>query len=264
MKKRWLIASVVTAAVVLGVFGTSVFGGPEIHEKQPLVYAPSGEIIELQDRAGFIAANARAESDGTQDVPVYRRADILRDNDVVFFLGRDSGFYRSMSVRFDVFDRIEALFPSTAIRKASDGDHIYVMYDTEKGERLFLFFSQNKNDYRTVDGFPILMVKRLSHDDFAAVKVGDSIDSVGAVDPVIAEYRALFDSGNDTAVENYAKLGAPPTSVHLLTDGVLKIEYARKPGVGYVITKMVFSADFVLEGLDGKTSYRIAEVDYVK
>jgi len=264
VKKKWRIVTAVGAVCVVLALAGAAYADRQIHEKHPLVQAPSGEIVHLQNRANFVATYARAEKDGPMEVPAYKSADLLKNNNMSFFLGRDSGFYKSMNSRLDLFDGIETLFPSTALRKATDGDHVYVMYDTEKGERLFLFFSKAKNDYLTVDGFPILMAKKLSHDDFGRLKMGDSIDSVAAIDPVVVEYQALFDTGDDKAVEAYAKLGAPPTSVHLLSDGVLKIVYSRKPSGGYVISDMVYREDFVLQGLDGATCYKIADADFVK
>jgi hypothetical protein len=265
MTRRWRVAVVATTVcVVLGVAGASALAAAQLHRKQQQVEAPSGEIVHLENRAEFIATHSHSEKDGAVEVPAYKSGELLMDNSMTFFLGRDSGFYRSMNARTDLFDTIETLFPSTALRKGKDGDHVYVMYDTEDGERLFLFFSGSKNKYRTVDGFPILMAKALAYGDFAALKVGDNMDAVSKLDPVVAKYKAVFDTGKDEAIEFYANLGAPPTTVHLLTDGVLKIEYARKAGVGYVITDLVYSPDFTLEGLDGQTNYAIAKADYVK
>jgi hypothetical protein len=265
MRKRWRIVIVVAATLVLGSAGASALAITQVHEKQPLATTPSGGIIDLDNRTDFVQAHARPMSAESLNVPVYRQSELVTNNESSFFLGRDSGFYRFRNLRFDLFDRIETLFPSTAIRLADDAmSSIYVMYDTDKGQRLFLFFSKTKNDYLTVDGFPILMAKRLSSSDFASLRVGDGMDAVAAIDPAADEYRPLFDSGNDTVLENYTKMGAPPTSIHLLTDGVLKVEYARDKNLGYVITQLVFAEDFVLQGLDGKTCYRVADADYVK
>lgn len=53
------------------------------------------------------------------------------------------------------------------------------------------------------------------------------------------------------------------TSVHVLTDGILKIEYDRTDDMEYVIKNIVHNEDFILDGLDGQPCYRIHEIDYV-
>ena len=51
--------------------------------------------------------------------------------------------------------------------------------------------------------------------------------------------------------------------MHLLTDGILKIEYQRDSALGYAITDIIYSEDFGLDGLYGETCYRITVADYV-
>ncbi len=55
-------------------------------------------------------------------VPIYEEASLLEANDYCFELGRDSGYYRDFSARGYFFDRIQALFPSTAMRETADGE----------------------------------------------------------------------------------------------------------------------------------------------
>lgn len=106
------------------------------------------------------------------------------------------------------------------------------------------------------------MKKKLSHEKFAGLTVSDGIAKVESVDPVSKVYREMFDRVSDDAVEKRTSLGMPPTSVHLLTDGILKIEYRRDNALGYAITDLAYRPDFVLAGLAGKTCYRIDEGDY--
>jgi hypothetical protein len=217
-----------------------------------------------EERAAFIASSAKVAQDGALGVPVYRADDLLVDNEACFALGVDHGHRAAMSLRFDTFKRLETIFPSSAIRKLGGGGTIYVVYDIESEGRLFVFFSEDKSRYAFVDGYPILMKEELSYHAFEPLAVGDGIDKVQAIDPAVLRYREHFDSFNDIAIANYMELGMPPTSVHLLTDGILKIEYRRDPVLGYVITNMVYNADFVLDGFDGKTCYEIEAVDYVE
>jgi hypothetical protein len=115
----------------------------------------------------------------------------------------------------------------------------------------------------TLDGFPVIMQKKLAYQDFADIQTGDNINKVGSIDPVIPQYVEFFDSSSDAALKGYIGIGAGPTSIHLLTDGILKIEYERTGDDDYVITNIVYSEDFVLDGLFGETCYRISELDYV-
>lgn len=236
-----------------------------ICHRQPETDPVTGELVLLEDYRGFIAEHKRTAEAGPLEVPVYSEDELLqvRQNYMTIYLGRDSGLCSQRSLRFDSFRKILAVYPNTAIRESADGSYIYAMYDTDLGGRLYLFFSKEK-DYRFVDGFPVLMKNKLSYQDFASLKVGDGIEEVARVDSVADVYRRQsFDRLNDAAVENYTKRGTPPTSIHLLSDGILKIQYARDSTMGYVITDIVYSPDFVLQGFDGKTNYKIDEMDYV-
>jgi len=260
-KMRMIIIVGVVALLVVG--GGVAYGVAVNHERQLEVNPATGAVMILENYRGFITEQAKPAQAGALEVPIYSESMLVEQKEWTIFLGRDSGYLRDANVRPDGFAKIETKFPSEAIRESADGSYIYVMYDTDAGARLYLFFSREK-EYHFVDGFPVLMNARLSYQDLAGLKVGDSMDIVEGIDPVIAVYRRLFDTGNDIVLENYTKRGAPPTSIHLLSDGILKIEYARNANDGYTITNLTYSPDFVLDGLDGKTCYRIAEVDYVK
>ncbi len=160
------------------------------------------------------------------------------------------------------FQHLELVFPSKAVRMLDDG-MIYVMYDTESDGRVFIFFSEEKTRYAFVDGYPVLMKKTLSYEDFESLAVGDGIEQVQEIDPIVLKYGERLDTLNDTALANYRVRGRLPTSVHLLTDGILKIEYERDPELGYAITDIIYSQDFVLDGFNGETCYRIVDADYV-
>jgi hypothetical protein len=268
----------IRSIIIISVLGLLVLGGgvaywlgvtsekqPEVtnNEKQPESDAVASRMMYLEDYRGYIAEHARTAEAGALEVPTYAEDELVMRNGTRFFLGRDSGFYKDTSVRFDLFRGVLAWFPSTALRESADGSYIYVMYDTDLGGRLYLFFSKAR-DYLFVDGFPVLMRNRLSHQDFAGIKVGDSIKAVIGIDSVTDIYRGMFDTGNDIVIENYIKMGAPPTTIHLLSDGILKIEYRRDADKDYTVTDLTWSPDFVLDGFEGQTCYRIEELDYVK
>lgn len=261
MRKHTVI--IVSVILILCAGAGAAYAVSAIQDKQPVGEDPVGRLESGEERVGFISDNVKDSGAGALEVPVYYDSTILEDNDYSFELGRDSGYYKDFSSHGYFFDRIEALFPSRAIRQSRDGSYIYVMYDTDRGARIFLFFSKGKDDYFSLNGFPVVMERKLAYSEFAGLQVGDSISEVVAVDPVADRYRQHFDLGNDIYLENLTQRGAPPTSVHLLSDGILKIEYTRNSDDDYTITNLVYSPDFILDGLDGKTCYLIAEVDYV-
>jgi hypothetical protein len=261
MRKRTVI--IVCVILILCAGAGTAYAVSTIQDKQPVGEDPVGRLGSGEERDAFISGNVKGSGAGALDVPVYFDSTILEDNDYCFELGRDSGYYKDFSSHGYFFDRIEALFPSRAIRQSDDGNYIYVMYDTEREARIFLFFSKGKDDYFALSGFPVVMERKLEYSEFTGLQVGDSISEVIAVDPVADRYRQHFELGNDIYLENLTQRGAPPTSIHLLSDGILKIEYTRNSDDDYAITNLVYSPDFVVDGLDGKTCYLIAEVDYV-
>jgi hypothetical protein len=261
--KRHLVMIVVAVALVLAAGGAVAYAVTALQEKQPEV-GGGVEPGAVDDPSSVIAEKAVDAGSGQLAVPVYREEVLVRENERCFGLGLDSGFYRNFGFRPDSFERLQALFPSDAIRRTADGRSVYVMYDTDDGGRLYVFFSGEKNGYLFEDGFPILMKETLSYKDFEGLAVGDSLGEVESIDPAAAVYKGSFDAANDLALENWTKMGAPPTSVHLLTDGIVKIEYRRDSELGYAITNIVYAADFVLEGFNGKTCYKIDEADYVQ
>ena len=88
-----------------------------------------------------------------------------------------------------------------------------------------------------------------------------------AVDPTAKFVKTMNDRITDASVENYAEnWGQPITTVHLLTDGIMKITYERSGEEGdyrYTVTNIEYHENFELDGIAGITNYRIAETDYV-
>lgn len=67
----------------------------------------------------------------------------------------------------------------------------------------------------------------------------------------------------ETYYERNRKNGVCFSSLHLLSDGILKIDYDRK-GEDYIVCDITYGEDFVLEGKYGETCYKIFIEDYVK
>ena len=143
------------------------------------------------------------------------------------------------------------------------GDYLYLVYDTDNNTRLYLFFSKKKSLGVLTDGFPIIMKKKLAYKDFSSLQPGHNMRKVEEIDPVIPLYRRVFDEATDHVLKLNKERGIYLTSVHLLTDGILKIEYYRTDDREYIIRNIVYNEDFVLNGLDGQTCYRIHDEDYV-
>ena len=260
--KRTLILVLVAAFVLIAGGATAYAAATTIHEKQPAV--GDGLMPGVDDPTALLAGKAAPAGSGPVNVPAYGETSLINQNELCFILGVDNGYYKNREPRQATFEFLQTLFPSDAIRRTADGENVYVMYDTDAGGRLYVFYSGEKNHYMFEDGFPILMKKRLVHEEFAGLAIGDGIAEVERVDPAASVYREWFGRLNDIAIENYTKKGKPPTSVHLLADGVLKIEYRGDQTLGYAITNIVYDPGFVLDGFDGETCYRIDEADYVQ
>lgn len=265
MKKK-IIAILCIAVFIIGTAAIAYASG--LFAKKPIYNEETGRYDLIEDYTGYIESRVILNPDNKslENVPVYNNKDLLYNTeDHMFYLGRDSGFYSAVpNTRQDLAKVIFAAFPTDAIRQTPDKSGAYAVYDTDIGIRLYLFFSNEKNNYMTLDGFPIIMQKKLAFKDFKNIQTGDSIKLIETIDPIISQYIQFFDTGTDEALEGYTKRGAGPASIHLLSDGILKIEYKRSKDNDYVITNIVYSEDFVLEGLSGKTRYQILELDYVQ
>ena len=167
-------------------------------------------------------------------------------------------------------------FPNGAWRDMGGGRK-YLMYDTEKGTRMYIFFT-SENDYYSAKGYTLYSSKKLSYADMKSLKMGQTIDDVINIDPTAKFVKHNFDRLTDTAVkEKYATNWKQPiTTVHLLTDGIMKFTYERSGQEGhyvYTITDIEYHSDFKMKSIlphySGTATiveemdYSIAEVDYV-
>ena len=108
--------------------------------------------------------------------------------------------------------------------------------------------------------------KKLSYNDFSAIKISDTSDKVNVIDPITEIYTHNYDTCDDFSIDFMLEHGNKMVSVHLLTDGILKYTYERSGEEGnyvYTIVDIEYHEDFKMEGLGGVTDYSIAEVDYV-
>ena len=133
------------------------------------------------------------------------------------------------------------------------------MYETDQGTRLYLFFS---NYRKNVDGFPLVINRVMSYEDFKDIEIGDTIDDVAAVDDVTELYKKEYSDLNyETAKRGYEN-GYPPTTLHYLEDGILKIEYEMLEDRTLVVSSITYNEKYWLTCYDGDLlNYKIEDAD---
>ena len=242
--------------------------------KEPLRMLP-----EQYDDVGFIKVDVKehlrkylVKDEKTElDIPVYYYEELIHefrsDRYQPLIYGRDIGY---STVNFPnssshALDYILTTMPTEAIRTVDGGKFIYLMYDTDQGQRLYLFFEDINDSLVNSDisGFVVLMQERLSYSDFQGLKVGDEMSELAEIDPVMKIYSDyLYGSFTEEDLKLWEEKGVNPSTISILTDGALKITYKNVDGK-LLVEKFDFSEDFRLDGYMGKTNYRIAEIDYV-
>ena len=242
-------------------------------EATPLSRIPEDQVIdsdyELDEIMAKVAFSTQKGEDREIDVPVYYLNSIVsqgNDEYLVILFGRDNGYstkHFSDSIWWTPWTPTEIMrrLPTDAIRSMEGGKYIYIMYDTDQGQRAYLFFNYNENSeqYMPMAGVPVLMAKKLSYDDYAGVEKGMDVKELADIDPVMAIYSDYFDNVfGYRPVESWTM---PVETVSILSDGALRITYKRVDG-NYFVETVEFSEDFTFEGYYETICYRIAEVDY--
>ncbi|MFA5676071.1 MAG: hypothetical protein WDA65_06065 [Christensenellales bacterium] len=256
MKKRNII--IIVCTIILITAGTAL--AFDLSEKK---YEPKIESYSEEFVAEYISNNKTSEQKEYDEtaVPCYAENELLFNNQGCFNLGIDAGINIALGFRTDFLERTVKMYPNPLVRE--NDDYFYLVYDTENENRLFLFYSKEKSNGLFLDAYPIIMKEKLTYGDFMAIKVGDGIEKVGSVDQIIPLYIEAFNLMPDAYYEKNKKDGACFSSLHLLSDGILKIDYSRK-GEDYIIDDITYGADFVLEAKNGKTCYKIFAADYLK
>lgn len=163
-----------------------------------------------------------------------------------YVLGQDCDMFMVYSsyVCVHTLSKLVEAYPDPILRDCGNG-YLYAMYHTDNDNRLYVFIEKesNLNGYMGTVGFPVLMTERLSYSDFSNIKIGSSIDDVEKVDSVVKLYKNIEEGKNKT-------------TVHLLTDGMLQINYVIVDGE-YRIYEKKFDKEFF-------DIYRIYEQDYIE
>lgn len=179
------------------------------------------------------------------DSIVYYNEEEILYNGEGYELGRNGSQYMMYSmpvVHYTLSHLVEA-YPDPILRDCGNG-YYYAMYHTEYNNRLYVFMTteeSNHNHYMETIGYPIVMTEKLSYSDFCGIKKHDSIDRVAEVDSVIDLYKNCREM--------------PTTTVHLLTDGILQINYRVKYGE-YLVDELIYDEDYF--GI-----YKVYKQDYV-
>lgn len=273
MKKRGLVFALAAVLIVAAAIGLAIGSG--IFDRQEPFRTDNSKILSRQELSwsddpwesfSTILAKENKHMNGKSGdayIPVYYEEELLFKTNGMFWLNRDACFYEGTSARQNDSGDIMAAYPTSAIRRRDDGS-VYTIYDTDTGYRLYLLFS-GENDYVIPVGFPIVIKDKLSYSDFSELKVGDSIEQVEKIDSIAGLHKKeLIDvfKANSKGAEGFAERGYPYTSIHYLSDGLLKIEYTILEDKYIVITKMEFNEDYELVSANGKTvNYKIADAD---
>ena len=164
-------------------------------------------------------------------------------------------------------------FPD-ALMRDRDEHCRYYMVDIENNSRLFIF-SDDHNDFSTTCGYAITVRQPLPYDAFADLAIGDPIEKVVSVDPAaelqryflvdfdnIAQYDTLFERFAHYVVVDGRELSRTVSTLHYLTDGVLRIDYLPNDAGELVISAMTYGADWKLPNAGGTViDYRILPED---
>ncbi len=103
-------------------------------------------------------------------------------------------------------------------------------------------------------------------EQFAGLKVGDSIEKVEAIDSRATVHKRVFLEKWDTATleqfDYWQKEGYPCSTVHYLADGILKIEYNMRQDRTLIISNIIYDKDYNLTNPRGVTyCYKLDDRD---
>ena len=199
----------------------------------------------------------RTDETATWVVPVYYETELLFRTGK-YNLGEDLSGWDVYSSDPHNLSGIISRYPTDAIRVRPNWTG-YIMYETDQGTRLYLFFS---NYRKNVDGFPLVINRVMSYEDFKDIEIGDTIDDVAAVDDVTELYKKEYSDLNYETAKRDCEIGYPPTTLHYLEDGILKIEYEMLEDRTLVVSSITYNEKYWLTCYDGDLlNYKIEDAD---
>lgn len=257
-RKIFIIASIVLLFCIVSVSTYAVARGKDRNDIDPNKKEERDRFTEI-----ILEKKENESKNVLQNIPVYHEDDLFFKTDGLFFLGRDACFYDFQNARQNYTGAIMEAYPDSAIRERKDGS-VYLVFDADTGYRLFLLLNDKKSN-NVPQGFPIVVGKILSFQDFTSLEYGDSIERVEEIDSIASLYKKQFLEIwklTATDVAAIAKEGYPCTSVHYLKDGLLIIEYGEIKDNHLCITNMIFSKDYTLTNARGELiDYNINDLD---
>lgn len=227
---------------------------------------PSGEYLTPESVEFLLNSSDFVNKPLLQDIVLDKYSEeIFLFNNKCFAFYRDMDYYLLFSARYDFRDSIINEYPPQAVRTIDNNGQksMYIVYETDNNTRVFVFFFET-DDFLFTRGYPIIMKKTLHLSDFSAIKEGDTIRDVENVDPTAALYKDGYDTISDELMQKlYVRGKETISSVHLLKDGIVRINYVRETNGDYIIEKIIRSDDFSIPVLGGRLCYLIYPEDYM-
>ena len=233
--------------------------GEEPAAREPLSRLDSDDpaYVYMNFREVVREKGVRTDETATWVVPVYYETELLFRTGK-YNLGEDLSRWNGWSSDPHSLSGIISRYPTDAIRVRPNWTG-YIMYETDQGTRLYLFFS---NYRKNVDGFPLVINRVMSYEDFKDIEIGDTIDDVAAVDDVTELYKKEYSDLNYETAKRYCENGYPPTTLHYLEDGILKIEYEMLEDRTLVVSSITYNEKYWLTCYDGDLlNYKIEDAD---
>lgn len=229
--------------------------------------APTAEPTEVPT-----AAPTNTPEPGLQklDVPVYPDEQLFMVNSIVE-LGFDASSCYDAMLIWNTLKNLLEEYPTGAIRKASTGEE-YLIYESESGYREYVFLELQPYGNDITKGYPLVIGEVHSFKDFEHLNKGDTIDDVAKVDDIAALYKRKFiefDLILPYPNSGYISGKRFVSTIHYLTDGILKIKYSLLEDGTFVIADIIHSPDYTLiyedwDAWDVVTNYRIEPIDLPK
>lgn len=223
-------------------------------------YYTENDIINVINSAEMLSKPVLADI----QLDKYPAEEFLFDNHCFSFY-RDMDYFLGYSVRYDYINSVINEYPPQVVRtiKNNGQKSMYIVYETDDSTRVFVFFFESDN-FQYTRGYPIIMKESLSMDAFSKLSVGDSMDDVEIIDPIASLYRKGYDTLSDELIQQLYVDGRERIStVHLLTDGIVRINYNRDSDGEYIIEQIICADDYTISVLGGKLCYLIYPEDYI-
>ncbi len=191
-------------------------------------------------------------------------------NNHCFVINRDMDCFLISNICNNNLNAYLRNYPPQAVRTIDNNGQksMYFVYETDGGTRVYVFFFESDNYYCS-RGYPIIVKKSLSMSDFSNLTVKDTMKDVEEIDPITPLFRRCYDELNDEQIESlYIKGRERISTVHLLKDGIIRINYDRDSSGEYIINQIIRSDDFIISGIYGGIfggpCYRIYADDYIE